>query len=136
MAVQALYRDMDYARSLIKHKTEGAGDAVDAENATIRDSHIFDSEGGSPPRSASDWSMLEDNSDSSPVSSSSKRQSLDRRTSSGKADRPGIAKRSSLVANVLSALPDVLTPHALSPHPPSPSRPKAHRLPSSPSPAQ
>lgn len=125
---------MEYALSLVKHRNnEGAEEDVDPENATIRESQLIDSETGSPPRSASDWSMLEESSDHS-RHPSGKRLSLDRRRSSGKAERSSDPKRRSLVQNVLSALPDVLTPHVLSPHPTSPTRPKAARSTSSPQP--
>lgn len=119
---------MEYAKSLIKRKVEEDNGAdPDAENATIRDSHLFESEYGSPPRTASDWSVIEDTSDGS-RGSNSKRPSLDHRQSSGKVDastqiKRSSSKRRSLVSNVLSVLPDALS---------SPTRPKAARTQSSP----
>jgi hypothetical protein len=122
---------MDYARSLIKRQGPDDEPNVEAENATIRDlqrgpspaDDEADSLYDSPPPS-SDWSMIEEG-DHSRSSPSSRRPSVDRRRSTGgRAERPSMSKRSSLVAGVLSVLPDALS---------SPPRPTPPRSTSSPS---
>jgi sterol 3beta-glucosyltransferase len=110
-AIQALYRDLDYARSLVKTRAEQT-----PEDATIREAHGEDgspSPPGSPPPE-SEWSVIEDSDSPSPKSS--RRPSFARRRSSAsaqKSDRPGLSKRQSLVANmthvVSSVLPGALT---------------------------
>ena len=106
-AIEAIYRDLEYARTLIKRP--GAPDAEnnDAEDATIRERGVPSSPpsrsearssptGGGPP--SEDWSVVSDLDDlHSSVGSSL----------NGKgAKQP---KRNSLTAAMLSVLPDALT---------------------------
>ena len=73
-AIEAIYRDLDYARSLVKGGYQHPPDRLveepdaDAEHATIRDynppsspggTRSFDSSGGP----ASDWSVISDHDD-------------------------------------------------------------------------
>jgi hypothetical protein len=102
---------MDYARSLIKVKTEHTGAADDAENATIRDSALVGGQNPGSPPPDSEWTVIEDSDGPSPRNS--RRPSFARRKSSGSPQKPerlGLGKRQSLVANVMSAvLPGSLT---------------------------
>jgi hypothetical protein len=95
-AIQALYRDLDYARSLVKNRPEQA-----AENATIREAPV---EGNESPAPESDWSVIGEDSDDD--------DSADEHASSPrlKADQPGVQapQRPSLVANVTHAVSSVL----------------------------
>ncbi|KAI0274778.1 hypothetical protein BC834DRAFT_814654 [Gloeopeniophorella convolvens] len=103
-AIEALYRDLEYARTLIKRP--GAPDAGgdDAEDATIRErvpssppSRAETSSGGGRPPSE-DWSVVSDPDDlHSSVGSSL----------GGKGAK--LTKRNSLTAAMLSVLPDALT---------------------------
>ncbi|KAH9081951.1 hypothetical protein EDB83DRAFT_2503137 [Lactarius deliciosus] len=107
-AIEAIYRDLEYSRTLIKRPSapdERAGDANDAEDATIRERGAS----SSPPRSetrsggssaggapSEDWSVVSDPDDlHSSVGSSIKGAKL--------------SKRNSITAAMLSVLPDALT---------------------------
>ncbi|OBZ79076.1 Sterol 3-beta-glucosyltransferase [Grifola frondosa] len=63
-AIEAIYRDLEYARSLIKGLGSDHGsDHFDAEHATIRDFSVTPerpSPTGSSPGPASDWSVISD----------------------------------------------------------------------------
>lgn len=74
MAMEAIYRDLEYARSLIKgaahHDRDLREELFDAEHATIRDypSSTPDehpSPSGSATGPASDWSVISDSDDPS-----------------------------------------------------------------------
>jgi len=110
-AIEAIYRDLEYSRTLIKRPSapdERTDDLDDAEEATIRErgpssppsrSETYSggsSTGGGPP--SEDWSVVSDLDDlHSSVSSSL----------NGKGAK--ISKRNSLTAAMLSVLPDALT---------------------------
>ncbi|EIN13395.1 UDP-Glycosyltransferase/glycogen phosphorylase [Punctularia strigosozonata HHB-11173 SS5] len=129
-AIEAIYRDLEYARSLIKRRAdEDVGS--DAENATIRESlealpdpqspESVASSYGSGPRASSDWSVISGD-DGTPSSLTSRRSSYG---GDGRLDRPQLPKRNSLAAAVLSVLP---SPAAI--------RPRTPRSTSSPSPSR
>ncbi len=111
-AIEAIYRDLEYARTFIKRPgapDERTGDVDDAEHATIRERGApssppsrsetrsgGSSAGGGPP--SEDWSVVSDPDDLySSVGSSL----------SGKGAK--LSKRNSLTAAMLSVLPDALT---------------------------
>jgi hypothetical protein len=111
-AIEAIYRDLEYARTLIKRSgvpDDRTGDVNDAEHATIRERGTpssapsrsetrsgSGSTGGGPP--SEDWSVVSDLDDlHSSVGSSL----------SGKGAK--LSKRNSLTAAMLSVLPDALT---------------------------
>lgn len=108
-AIEAIYRDLEYSRTLIKRPSahdERAGDANDAEDATIRERGASSSppsrsetrSGGSSAGGApsEDWSVVSDPDDlHSSVGSSLKGAKL--------------SKRNSITAAMLSVLPDALT---------------------------
>ncbi|KAA1468468.1 hypothetical protein DENSPDRAFT_794393 [Dentipellis sp. KUC8613] len=112
-AIEAIYRDMEYARSLIKRPTDDdlSDELVEPEEATIRED---DKRMSSPPsrpetRSGSssaggaaseDWSVVSD------LDEPNARPS--RRASEGRA-RAQSWRRSGITAAVLSMLPDTLT---------------------------
>ena len=68
-AIEAIYRDMEYARTLIKGVARRNEECSDAEHATIRDypADSTPSEHPSPSMSASgaasDWSVISDSDD-------------------------------------------------------------------------
>jgi sterol 3beta-glucosyltransferase len=108
-AIQAMYRDMDYARSLIKRKADET--AAEGEGATIREAH---GHGDESPSYESDWDVVEDSDSPERSGEPSRRASLARRASSKEpAERPALPKRTSIMTNMLSALPDALSPAAL-----------------------
>ena len=105
-AIEAIYRDLEYARTLIKRPgapDERTGEINDAEDATIRErgppssppSRSETSTGGGPP--SEDWSVVSDLDDL--------------HSSVGSLNGKGAKspKRSSLTAAMLSVLPDALT---------------------------
>lgn len=115
VAIEAIYRDLDYARSLIK-RTPNESEAVhDVEGAVYDEQNIASSQStlersGSGSRTSADsrrvsedWSVISDGEDKRPSGSG--------RVSDGKLDRSSTFKRSSLAAAVMSVLPDALTPH-------------------------
>ncbi|KAI0067772.1 glycosyltransferase family 1 protein [Artomyces pyxidatus] len=112
-AMEAIYRDLEYARSLIKRSgVEDHVDEVDgAEDATIRDripssppsrpeTRSGDSSGGGGAPSE-DWSVISDPDEM--------RSSFASSTRSEGREKLSSSKRNSLTAAVLSVLPDVLT---------------------------
>lgn len=116
-AIEAIYRDLDYARSLIK-RTPNESEATHDVEGTARDEHNIVSSHSTLERSGSgsgsqtstdsrrvseDWSVISDGDDKRPSGSG--------RSSDGKLDRSSTFKRSSLAAAVMSVLPDALTPH-------------------------
>ena len=111
-AIEAIYRDLEYARTLIKRPgalDERTGESNDAEDVTIRERGVpssppsrsdtrsgGSSTGGGPP--SEDWSVVSDLDDlHSSVGSSL----------NGKGAK--LPKRNGLTAAVLSVLPDALT---------------------------
>jgi sterol 3beta-glucosyltransferase len=100
-AIQALYRDLDYARSLIKVKAAGQN----AENATIREAPGDDANASDSPTPDSDWSVIEDSDDDSDDSHSPRHA-----VPAELEGRPGVTipQRPSLVANVTHAVSSVL----------------------------
>jgi len=118
-AIESIYRDMEYARSLIKRPLAADGipeEVSDPEDATIRESpdQISPAErqfgyisGGSGPGSNSeDWSVISDQDD--------RRSSLGSSNGDGRLESPVHKQRNSLAAAVFSVLPDVLTPSSRS----------------------
>ncbi|KAG1826254.1 uncharacterized protein BJ212DRAFT_335509 [Suillus subaureus] len=114
-AIEAIYRDLEYARSLIKRTPNEPEAAHDVEGAA-RDEHNIVSSQSTLERSGSgsrtsadsrriseDWSVISDGDDKRPSGSG--------RVNDGKLDRSSTFKRSSLAAAVMSVLPDALTTH-------------------------
>ena len=111
-AIEALYRDMEYARSLIRRAA--ANDEGQEEEATIRGragvatvtnksphSHPVDSpSGGGAP--SEDWSVISSDPEELQLSVASSGSRPGSR-------KPSLSKRSSLTSAVLSVLPDALT---------------------------
>jgi sterol 3beta-glucosyltransferase len=115
-AIEAIYRDLDYARSLIKRTPnepettrDVEGTAQDERNTPSSHSTLEGSGSCSGSRNSEDsrrgsedWSVISD--------SDEKRSSCgSRRLSDGKLDRSSTFRRSSLAAAVMSVLPDALT---------------------------
>jgi len=109
-AVESIYRDLDYARSLIRRPSDPMeGDSAPKEeqfcdvSASTGDRSIprsrYDSFGSQ--RGSEDWSVISDAEDA--------RSSFSSRRSNGKMDRSATLKRNSLAAAVMSVLPDSLT---------------------------
>lgn len=112
-AVEAIYRDLEYARSLVKQRTmqnalsEAVGD--EDEDTTIRDPERpsssqsgYSSSASGHRASSEDWSVISDQDD--------RRSSLTshRPRSDSNNERPLSPKRNSLAAAVMSVIPDVL----------------------------
>ena len=116
-AAEAIYRDLEYARSLIKRTVHDdlLEDVIVDEDATIRDyerrpssSHSgYSSSGSGPGASSEDWSVISDQED--------RRSSMGSRRSrsDGPVDRPSTLKRNSLTAAMMSVLPAL---HAVPSH--------------------
>ncbi|KAI0050659.1 glycosyltransferase family 1 protein, partial [Auriscalpium vulgare] len=111
-AVEAIYRDLEYARLLIRRTGTDEDDVEDA-TSTIRDrvpssppsrpetrSGENSSGGGGAP--SEDWSVISDPDEL--------RSSFGSQLSDGREKAPTLSKRNSLTAAVLSVLPDVLAP--------------------------
>ena len=108
-AIEAIYRDLEYARSLIRRRT------TDSEREDMtkeeRQSDVSKSLGSSQSRSrydsfgsqrgSEDWSVISDAED--------QQSSFSSRRSNGKMDRSATLKRNSLAAAVMSVLPDSLS---------------------------
>jgi len=98
-AIESLYRDMEYARSLIKQRS--VGDFNDEEEAIAEDStirnhdNVSPSSFGSAGAASEDWSVISEQDD--------RRSSVGSRSSEGR-------KRTSFTAAVMSVLPDSFTP--------------------------
>ncbi|KAG8220047.1 glycosyltransferase family 1 protein [Butyriboletus roseoflavus] len=113
IAVEAIYRDLDYARSLIRRPSNGPTDLVEGESVT-KEEQPSDPSTSTPDRSSprsrydsfgsqrgsEDWSVISDSED--------RRSSFSSR-SNGKMDRSATLKRNNLTAAVISVLPDSLT---------------------------
>ncbi|KDQ54854.1 glycosyltransferase family 1 protein [Jaapia argillacea MUCL 33604] len=123
-AIEAIYRDLEYARSLIKR---GAPEDVvpDVENTALRDSQDSTPQStlerpgtgdSSSERASEDWSVISEHE-------GQRRTSFGSRQSEIKADQTA-AKRSSLSAAVLSVFPTGLTIGSPLSSPRSPSRPR------------
>ncbi|KAJ6501660.1 glycosyltransferase family 1 protein [Mycena vitilis] len=105
-AIESIYRDMDYARSLIKRVVpdfdDDDEDEIDGEHSTIRDrpsepSQSGYSSSGSAPGGSEDWSVIsEQDGRRSSISSSNHSEGRSAEASS---------KRNSLAAAVMSVLP-------------------------------
>ncbi|KAJ3718409.1 hypothetical protein C8R42DRAFT_697487 [Lentinula raphanica] len=115
-AVESIYRDLEYARSLIKrpnvHNSDGADSDID--NSTVRDrqpltpgepnsGHSSNGSVHDAPPSDSGWSVISDRGDPSRRSSISS-------TFSGTSDERPTSKRSSIAAAMLSVLPNSFSP--------------------------
>ena len=112
-AIEAIYRDLDYARALIRRPSNGAtelekdGAAKEEQLSDVSKSVLggsqlrsrYDSSGSQ--RGSEDWSVISDAEDN--------RSSFSSRRSNGKMDRSATLKRNSLAAAVMSVLPDSLT---------------------------
>jgi len=105
-AVEAIYRDLEYARSLIKRTAQDdLSDVVDDEDATIRDyeqqrpssSHSGYSSGSGRGASSEDWSVISDQEE--------QLGPRPPRLNDSTVDRSSTFKRNSLAAAVLSVLP-------------------------------
>ncbi|KAJ4489644.1 glycosyltransferase family 1 protein [Lentinula edodes] len=109
-AIESIYRDLEYARSLIKRPIEldSDGGVTDIENSTIRqppssaEPKSGYSSNGSVHGAPSDWSVISERGDPS------RRSSISSTFSGTSEDRP--SKRSSIAAAMLSVLPNSLTP--------------------------
>ncbi|KAH7883851.1 glycosyltransferase family 1 protein [Phlebopus sp. FC_14] len=111
IAVEAIYRDLDYARSLIRQPSSGATENInDAGEEQLLDSSQSTSYPSDPrsrysslgsQRGSEDWSVISDGED--------RRLSVGSRKSEGKLDRSLTFKRNSITAAVMSVLPDALT---------------------------
>lgn len=102
-AIECLYRDLEYARSLIKRPIpDSSDDEIEDEDGTIRrrrpPSSGLDSSSGSKGAPSEDWSVISEQDE--------RRLSIS--SNNGHEGRPGerSAKRNSLAAAVLSVLPD------------------------------
>ncbi|KAF8139999.1 glycosyltransferase family 1 protein [Boletus edulis] len=113
-AIEAIYRDLDYARSLIRQPSNGSPELMEGDSVTKEEQSCEVSTSTldrSSPRSrydsfgsqqeSEDWSVISDAED--------KRSSFSSRRSNGKTDRSATLKRNSLAAAVMSVLPDTLT---------------------------
>ncbi|KAL1740244.1 hypothetical protein HDZ31DRAFT_21224, partial [Schizophyllum fasciatum] len=116
-AIESIYRDLEYARSLIKappsqrplSQHEDSDEELLPEDSTIRDSSANISEHNSGYNSSSgggapseDWSMISADGEERRPSTSGSRPSVHRRQSSS--DR--IVKRNSIAAAMRSVLPE------------------------------
>ncbi|KAF8078251.1 glycosyltransferase family 1 protein [Lyophyllum atratum] len=101
-AIECIYRDLEYARSLVKHASTDE-DEEDNEHSTVRHQDYsgsqsgYSSSGSARGAPSEDWSVISEQDDRR--SSLGSRRSLSRDTS---------AKRTSFTAAVLSVLPDTL----------------------------
>ncbi len=103
-AIESIYRDLDYARSLVKrHVAEDEDDEGTAEDSTIRHRDNispsspsgYSSEGSHRGTPSEDWSVISDPED--------RRLSLGSQPS----ERQAASKRTSLGAAAISILPDL-----------------------------
>ncbi|KAJ4476628.1 glycosyltransferase family 1 protein [Lentinula aciculospora] len=110
-AIESIYRDLDYARSLIKRQidVDGDGGDTDIENSTIREQQPYSAEptsgynsNGSVHGAPSDWSVISERGDTS------RRSSVSSTFGGTSDDRP--SKRSSIAAAMLSVIPNPFTP--------------------------
>ncbi|PFH54756.1 glycosyltransferase family 1 protein [Amanita thiersii Skay4041] len=110
-AIESIYRDLEYARSLIKRAPADSlscDDEVDAEHSNdgqaINPSSSSGRNSGSCARRvpSEEWSVISEQDD--------RRSSVSSRHSEGHLARDNSSKRASFTAAVLSVLPDALTP--------------------------
>lgn len=116
-AIESIYRDLEYARSLIKHTAvEDPDEQADNEHSTIRNftypntfspSSLSGCSSAGSVRGApsEDWSVISDQEDQE----KGRRSSESSRNSEGKAAKDSTSKRTSITAAMLSVLPDSLT---------------------------
>ncbi|KAG6335630.1 hypothetical protein ID866_3466, partial [Astraeus odoratus] len=99
--IECIYRDLDYARSLIKRPPEVVEEAEDGPSVSddAGSRSRYDSVGSQ--RGSEDWSVISDLED--------RRSSFGSRRSDGKLDPSSSFKRTSLAAAMMSVLPDALT---------------------------
>ncbi|KAF8898479.1 glycosyltransferase family 1 protein [Infundibulicybe gibba] len=111
-AVESIYRDLEYARSLIKRThtdDDFDSDQDETEHSTIRDRmplHStperlsgYSSSGSARGAPSEDWSVISEQD-------GGRRSSVSSRHSEGRLNRDGSIKRTSFAAAVLSVLPD------------------------------
>ncbi|KAJ7785889.1 glycosyltransferase family 1 protein [Mycena metata] len=117
-AIESIYRDMDYARSLIKRSVpDSDDDDEDAEDSTIRDRAPeprsgYSSSGSAPGGAPSeDWSVISDQD--------GRRSSISSQHSEGRSPEHS-SKRNSLAAAVMSVLPSPSRRHVASSETPTP----------------
>jgi len=106
-AIESIYRDLEYARSLIK-RTHHDDEESDSSPPTNKDadsppsgSHSgsgYSSSGSAQRAPSEDWSLISDQDD--------RRSSISSQHSEGRLTREYSAKRTSFTAAVLSVLPD------------------------------
>ncbi|KIM67036.1 glycosyltransferase family 1 protein [Scleroderma citrinum Foug A] len=100
VAIEAIYRDLEYARSLIK-RPPSAVEEVE-QGPTVSEDPVprprYDSAGSHP--GSEDWSVISD---------LERRSSFGSRRSDGKIDPSSLHKRNSLTAAMMSVLPDSFT---------------------------
>jgi sterol 3beta-glucosyltransferase len=109
-AIESIYRDLEYARSLIKRSNindeeSNLGPTTKEEDSLPSGSHSGSgySSSGSAHRAASDdWSIISEQDD--------RRSSMSSQPSEGRLTRECSAKRTSFTAAVLSVLPDSFVP--------------------------
>ncbi|KAG7099574.1 hypothetical protein E1B28_001404 [Marasmius oreades] len=111
-AIESIYRDLEYAKSLIKHNSADTDDEtsdLDDGDGTIRDQDLPQTRSTWSGRSSSgsargdgapseDWSVISDQDD--------RRLSFSSRHSEGKQPSTDRSKRASIAAAMLSVLPD------------------------------
>ena len=108
-AIEAIYRDLEYARSLIKRRGVEEDidelDELEADGSTILAVHGQDYSGydssGSGRGASEDWSLVGDPED--------RRSSFGSRISEGRPSKDSPNKRNSIAAAVRSVLPEALT---------------------------
>lgn len=119
IAIESIYRDLEYARSLIKHTTvEDPGDDADNEHSTIRNHDAsfsnpispasysgYGSAGSMRGPPSEDWSVISDSEDQD----REQRSSVGSQLSEGKGSKDSPPKQKSIAAAMLSVLPDSLT---------------------------
>lgn len=115
VAKESIYRDLDYARSLIKRRSVPNSDEeeTDNEQSTVRDrqplsadrkSSGYSSSGSVHGAPSEDWSVI------SEQGNPSRRSSMSSAHSGTSDERSGPSKRSSIAAAMLSVLPNSFTP--------------------------
>ncbi|KAF9066087.1 hypothetical protein BDP27DRAFT_1331186 [Rhodocollybia butyracea] len=116
VAIESIYRDLDYARSLIKRRSvpnSSDEEETDNEHSTVRDrqplsadqkSSGYSSSGSVRGAPSEDWSVISDQGNPS------RRSSMSSAHSGTSDERSGLSKRSSIAAAMLSVLPNSFTP--------------------------
>jgi sterol 3beta-glucosyltransferase len=118
-AIESIYRDLEYARTLIKHNPLDENAPPEAEDATIRNQDVLPESRPSTPEAQQDNSgyLSTPSEDWSVVSELDASLTMERRRSSVSSKQqqsaPQSPKRGGFSATVLSVLPDSLaTPSA------------------------